>query len=207
MANLKKAQIDLPDQMPESWVSQLKEATRPAFWTIILGSSVIAGIISGCFSVYTVSVTNRVNRDLKILEGKLQVQTRMETLKAEDVRAAYGALRKSSQDLKNDLSGLKVMVQIAVSRRDPDDSRKLHEQLRLLGVRVSALLKTLDNPSIDDQNLKDICKPFVGSLSVLLSQLENARADQVLSALDSQYKSLESDIDKIIDTTDQNLRK
>jgi len=184
MVNPKRPHVDLPDRMPASWVDQLKQATRPALWTIILGSSVIAGIISGGFSIYT--------------QSNLKVRTEVQSRRATKAQDAYGVLSQDSHTLLTRLMALKAMLQIRSERHldwNPYNLNELQKQEGLLGESSADLLKDSENPFIDDIVLKTRCGSLVQSFISLLQ--EQVSPDQLEAELKGKYQSLESDINGI----------
>jgi hypothetical protein len=121
----------LPDKFPDTWLDQIKKGLKPTWWGAILGSSVLATLISSGLS-YLIAVKN-IEENRRLEQAKSQRELRVEVVRSRSV--AYTKLAQGLDGLAAKLEGVIDLVRIA--QQSPINSRtvkRIQEQLNDAGL-------------------------------------------------------------------------
>lgn len=129
--------VVLPDSIPQTWVTQIKAATKTDRTAIIL--AIVVALISGAVAVLTTYWGIRASGDLEIKKAHLadcQADNKV-TL------ASYDLLESNVSQLRQQFDGLETLVQIAQSEnalRNPKDAANIRTGIEKLGEKLGAVL-------------------------------------------------------------------
>ena len=157
--------VQLPERMPEGWVQEIKTATKNNLFVTMLGSSVIAAIISGSVAIYTTNRTAESNRTLEVI--KQTIQTEVE--QAKRTREAYLTLEYDLRDLEQGLQALLSLFTIIGPNVDKESENTLQKQIRQIGTTLIKVLAAAKAPWIEDSEVREQVQKISQRIPIILS--------------------------------------
>ena len=165
-----ESHLPLPPTLPESWLEQIKKAVKESWvkiiLTTILGSSVIASLIS--------------------LAGDYWMETRkvkLEVAKQEHAEtiAAYANLGKQVEEFQGDLESAVLTFEYAVNNKfavkgsKSDFNKNVDNSIKTVAVKIVELRKASMSVRIDD-SIKENTRKILAELPQYLAECQSDKS-------------------------------
>jgi hypothetical protein len=187
--------LPLPSEMPHTWLDQIKSATKPGWWSGLLGSSLLATAISCGFSYFVSVKTIQANR-------KLEQEKSQRELRVEGIRSRSASYTNLARALDGLAAKLEVVVDLArIAQRSPMNAttvNRVREQLAEVGLAARSVRIAERDPILNGTDVSKAAEDCMSKLSPAIAAAQKEPFGH-LEPLEDSLKTLQQLIAQIED--------
>lgn len=188
---------NLPEKLPEAWLNQLKDAlkqdTRKLLFLTLLGSSVVAAIVTAGAN-YVLEV-KKLNNAAQVEKYKICLDLRREDLK--ESRAAYSTIAEKFRQFEADFSDCLATCQEALPDKNHQTPRDAYEAL----ITVVNDLVVLQSSAVDTRASAEVrsslSEIIIPAIEKIHSTVDNVRKRARITELDEFVEWANAETPKI----------